>query len=611
MENINSEGITLESFSDFNLSKEVAQAIEKLGFKDPTPVQSRTFKEVMAGNDVIAMAQTGTGKTAAFGIPIAEKIDPELGHVQALALVPTRELALQVCRELGSIGGGRGIRSVAVYGGASFTNQVTDVKNGAQIVAGTPGRVLDHIRRGTISFDGVHMLVLDEADEMLSMGFEKEISEIIESLPKKRQTLLFSATIPADIARLTKRYMDDAEVISVSGDVVGAQAVSHFVYLVSGQGQPMDMVKVIEVERPSSAIIFCNTREETQVLAKYLQKEGYNADWLNSDLSQSERERVMSQTRSGKIKFLVATDVAARGIDVSHLSHVMNYSFPESLEIYVHRTGRTGRMGKAGSAVSLIRPQDIGNLYYLRLTYKIHPVEKTLPDTKAALKTAELDRMQKLRDRFTGGVDKEFANLSKRLITDVRAERIVAGMLQHYFQSMNGAGAQGEEVPRVEKKEGPAEHREARPNPGRDEEKKVEGDGEPAPAQNKTSVAPPDRPSVRERTPSKQPPAPPRMREVPRHSEPARGSKSSMPPRETGSESEIYIDAGRKDGLRIAFLMNEIMRLTGIPRTALGKVRMLTRSAFIAVPDDHYESVLEALGKIEIDGRRLNAEPAE
>lgn len=568
---------TARTFSDFCLLPEVEAAIRGLGFETPTPIQTAIFDKVMAGDDLIAMAQTGTGKTAAFGIPMAQKLAPDKKAIQALVLTPTRELALQVCKELSAIGAKRGLFPAAVYGGASFTKQVSEVTAGAQVVVGTPGRVLDHIRRRTISFAALEMLVLDEADEMLSMGFEKEISEIIESLPKKRQTLLFSATIPPDIRRLTQRYMGEAEVVSVSGDEVGAKEVSHFFYLVSGKDRPRDLVKVLEAETPDSAIVFCNTREETQTVARYLKNAGYNADWINSDLSQVERERVMHQTRSGELKFLVATDVAARGIDISLLSHVINYSFPEALEIYVHRTGRTGRMGQLGIAVSLITPQDIGNLYYLRLTYKIFPIEKHLPDTAIAAQTEEIERIERLRAEIAGNDHTALLGLARRLLADVHRERILAGLLARHFEAVATSRAAQEASPPPPA--AAAAHR------------------EPAPAALE---------------PIREPVAETIIRDADHVKPPAEEDELSEERGSTGGEGdrEIYLDAGRKDGLRISALMKEIVRVTGLPRTAVGKVRMLTRATFISVPEQHFEAVLQVLGKLEVDGRTLKAEPA-
>jgi ATP-dependent RNA helicase DeaD len=668
------------SFEEFGLLPEVAEAIAKLGFETPTPVQSRTYADVMGGDDVVVMAQTGTGKTAAFGIPLAQRLEPQRKRVQALALTPTRELALQVSREVSAIGKGRGISAAAVYGGASFTKQVEQVSAGAQIVVGTPGRVLDHMRRGTIKFDGVAVLVLDEADEMLSMGFEKELSEIIEGLPKKRQNMLFSATIPDDIQRLAGRYMSAATLISVSGDAVAAAEISHYVYLVSGLERLRDLVKVIELERPESAIIFCNTRDETQGVARYLKDAGYNADWINSDLSQAERERVLGKTRRGALRFMVATDVAARGIDISHLSHVINYSFPESLEVYVHRTGRTGRLGRHGAAVSLITPHDIGNLYFLRLTYKIFPVEKLLPDSADVMRNLELERLELLRGALLGQPDGEFVGLARRVIQDLHVEELIAGLLRGHFGAGPGAAAAKPDstrpaetaapaVPPATSKARPAAKKPAvaketaatreqtaeKPAAGKEPVKKAEVKEQPAekPAAKKTAAekAPAKKAEVKEqpaekpaakktptrkaaakkapakkaaakKTPAKKAPAkkaaakkaPAKKAAAKKPAAkktPAKKAAAKKAPAEPSAAREIFVDAGRKDGLRISTLMKDIVEATGLPRSAMGRVRMLTRATFIAVPDEHFDQVLKALCKVKVDGRRLKAEPAE
>ncbi len=558
----------LASFEEFNLHPEVQESIKKMGFKEPTPVQSNTFREVAGGRSVIIMAQTGTGKTAAFGIPFAQFLDRDKG-IQALVLAPTRELALQVAREIDNIGKGRGIKCAAVYGGASFTRQVEEVDAGAQIVVGTPGRVLDHMRRKTIRFDKIATVVLDEADEMLSMGFEKELFEIMSGLPKKKQTLLFSATIPEDIKRLSARYMDDAITISVSGDAIAAKEISHYVYLATGADRRKDLIRLLKIERPTSAIVFCNTKDETQAVSKFMRKAGYNANWINSDLSQAEREKVMADTRKGKVKFLVATDVAARGIDISHLSHVINFSFPEALEIYVHRTGRTGRQGRHGAAVSLITPQDIGNLYFLRLTYKIFPVERTFPASEDEARDQEIDRMETLRKRFTSVSDASYSALARRLMQDLHTERLLAGLLEQYF-----VGA------RADKSEPPVETAKPKPEP------------KPKP---KPEPKPEPKPKPKPETKPEPKPKP----------EPEKKDDEEQ------GANEIFIGAGRKDGLRISTLMKEIVEITGLNRATVGRVRMLSRSTFVAVPKENFKKVYSALGKIKIGGRKLKFEPAK
>ncbi|HQP34252.1 MAG TPA: DEAD/DEAH box helicase, partial [Polyangiaceae bacterium] len=369
----------LPSFDEMPLTSDVKQSLADMGYTHPTPVQHAIFDPAVRGSDLVVQARTGTGKTAAFGLPLIDQmIKRSLAAAQALILAPTRELALQVSRELTRIGERRGVKNAAVYGGAPMQRQIDAIRDGAHVVVGTPGRVLDHLKRGTLDARNIRVLVLDESDEMLSMGFERELSAILEFLPAERQTLLFSATLPPDIVRIARDRLREPQFITLSGDHIGALDVTHFVYFVR-EDKIGTFLRILETENPESAVVFCNTREETERVAQALQRAGFDSDWLNGDLPQSDREKVMAATREGRLRYLVATDVAARGIDISHLTHVINYDFPDTAEQYVHRTGRTGRMGRTGTAINLILPQDIGALYMLRLTYKIKPFEKQLP----------------------------------------------------------------------------------------------------------------------------------------------------------------------------------------------------------------------------------------
>ncbi|HUT78761.1 MAG TPA: DEAD/DEAH box helicase, partial [Polyangia bacterium] len=482
----------------------------------------------------------------------------------------------------------------------------------------------DHLRRGTIDFSQVRHLVLDEADEMLSMGFEKELSQIIEGLPPRRQNLLFSATIPDDIRRLAGRYMSDATIVSVSGDAVAAAEISHYVYLVSGIERMRDLVRVFEVERPVSALVFCNTKDETQAVARYLREAGYDADWINSDLSQSDRERVMAATRKGELKFLVATDVAARGIDISHLSHVINFSFPESVEIYVHRTGRTGRQGRPGAAVSLITPHDIGNLYFLRLTYKIFPVERQLPTRSNEARGRELALLDDLRRRVAGADCEVHRGLARRVLQSIDAEQLVVGLLASWFGQPEEPPAGGQEDRDAA---GPSRRSRRRRGRGRPEDGAFAGAGEPvAPMVQPEPEPEPESAPEPEPEPAPEPEPEPEARPKPdtakardteaeqqavREREVAASRIAHPADEQDGRLREIYLDAGRKDGLRISTLMKEIVDRSGLPRTAIGRVRMLTRATFVAVPEDSFEAVLRVLCELQVDGRRLIAEPAE
>jgi ATP-dependent RNA helicase DeaD len=431
---------TEPTFDVLPLGAEVRRAIDEMGYRHPTPVQVAVFEPAAEGRSLVVQARTGTGKTAAFGLPIVDRlVRPSLKTVQALALCPTRELALQVSREIEQIGKYRGSKVVAIYGGASMSKQVEALEAGAQIVVGTPGRVLDHLRQKTLDPSGVRVLVLDEADEMLSMGFARELHAILETLPKNRQGLFFSATIPPDIERLAHAQLKNPEIVTLSSDQVGALQIAHYVYVMRQVDKRDQLMRILEVEDPESAVIFCNTRDETQRVAEVLKAKGFDADWLNGDLPQNDRERVMAATREGRLRFLVATDVAARGIDISHLTHVINHDFPETAEQYVHRTGRTGRAGRTGTAISIIGPKDIGNLYLLRLTYRIRPIEKQLPSAGELKTRAEMDVLQLFVDAFTGRpAHTDDLSLARRLLTHEDAERIMAGLLRDHLGARVG-----------------------------------------------------------------------------------------------------------------------------------------------------------------------------
>ncbi len=422
------------TFDVLPLSPELRQAIDELGYTHPTPVQREVFEPASRGRDVVVQARTGTGKTAAFGLPLVDSlVRRNQAAVQALILCPTRELALQVHRELDALGKYRGLKSVAIYGGAPMGRQVDELANGAQIVAGTPGRVLDHLSRGTLDVSQLRTFVLDESDEMLSMGFLPQITEIQSRLPKPHQTLLFSATLPPDIERLAETRLRDPLFLTLSGDHIGALDIQHFIYMAHGD-KLGTFERVLEVENPESAIVFCNTRDETKRVATALERKGFSADWLNADLAQNDREKVMAATREGRLRFLVCTDVASRGIDISHLTHVINYDLPESAESYVHRTGRTGRAGRTGTAISLLTPKDIGNLYMLRLTYKICPIEKQLPSSREVKTRAELDLVEMFVEASTGRViHPDDRSLARRLLSHESAEQVVATLLRDHL----------------------------------------------------------------------------------------------------------------------------------------------------------------------------------
>ncbi len=467
------------SFESMNLDPEIKRALDEMGYDEPMEVQAVVYDKIVGGRDLMAQARTGTGKTAAFGIPIAQMLSRDERGVQALILAPTRELALQVAMELGNIAQHKNITVVPVYGGAPIGKQIDALKAGAQVVSGTPGRILDHIGRGTLKTDKIKMLVLDECDEMLSMGFQEEIEKIIATLPPtgERQTLLFSATIPKDIERIARRHMTEPEAIQLSSDDdISVDQIDHSYFVVSGMARTRDLLKVLEVEKPTAAIVFCNTRSDTTTVATFLRKHGYDAEALSSDLSQSDRERVMKRARDKNLRFLVATDVAARGIDIANLSHVINYAFPESPQVYVHRTGRTGRAGKEGKAISLVGPREIGSFYYLKLLYKIRPRERELPTDVELSTLREGKRYEEVLARAPNDCTPEYRSLARRLWQSPEGERVVGALLQQLLEGearAPQAKAAREREPRRERE------RESRREPQREREPKREREPRP------------------------------------------------------------------------------------------------------------------------------------
>ena len=364
------------SFDSYCLSEPTLTAISQRGYTTPTPVQDTAIPLLMSGIDLIIQSQTGTGKTAAYVIPAVELLTPN-SPIEVLIIVPTRELANQVHGEFEQLGKNCGVRSVAVYGGISLTQQIGQLKT-ANVVCATPGRLLDLLRRRALTVDNLSIFVLDEADELLSMGFEKELNAIMEFIPTERQTLLLSATVTEDIKRIAHNFLKNPEFISFS-EKIAIDLVHHHYYLLSGVKKQGDLLKIIEVEDPEQALIFCNTKEDSLLVTNFLKRHGLKAEVLNGDLPQNERERALKKLKNGIIRFLCSTDLAARGIDIAELPFVINYSLPESPEIYVHRTGRTGRAGNKGIAISLVSPREIGIFYTIRRIFKIQMSEQLLP----------------------------------------------------------------------------------------------------------------------------------------------------------------------------------------------------------------------------------------
>ncbi len=366
------------------LSTEIQSAIEELGYEQPTPIQEKVVPFLLESKqDMVALAQTGTGKTAAFGLPIIQQIDTAKKSIQALILSPTRELAMQIANDLKTYSKNvKNLRIAVVYGGSDIRAQISEINRGVQIVVGTPGRTLDLIKRRNLNFNEISWVVLDEADEMLSMGFKDDLDAILENSPDEKQTLLFSATMPREIVNISKKYMKDIFEISVGRKNMGADNVEHHYYLIQARDRYLALKRIADVNPNIYGIIFCRTRAETKDVADKLMQDGYNADALHGDLSQAQRDHVMARFRGKHLQMLVATDVAARGLDVNDLTHVINYNLPDDPEIYIHRSGRTGRAGKNGISVTLIHLREKGKLKQVERTVNKPFIKKDVPSGK-------------------------------------------------------------------------------------------------------------------------------------------------------------------------------------------------------------------------------------
>jgi ATP-dependent RNA helicase DeaD len=462
-------------FDDLPISPEIRRALAERGYARPTPVQAKAFAPALAGRDLIVRSKTGTGKTAAFGLPLLERIDPKDTEVRALVLCPTRELALQVAAEVGDLGKYKGVKVTAIYGGASMKAQEDALEGGVHIVVGTPGRVYDHIRRKNLKLSGCRHVVLDEADEMLNQGFYEEVTRILDQLPQGRQVLLFSATVPPDIQRLIAKYTTSPEALLLSGDVLTVDHIHHIRYDVTdAYPKPRNLIYVLEMEEPDNAIIFCNTRDDTALVTAVLNRTGFDAELLNGDLPQSERERVMAKVKRGEVAFMVATDIAARGIDISDLQYVINYSLPEDPAVYLHRVGRTGRIGKKGSAINLVSGRELGTLSALEKKYGIVFEKRMMPSPEEALKLWTERHVRDIKEAASSSVYEGYLALAGALKGRPDADDLIGFLLKSFFHHLRIDKAQAmlaEEraaglPPREVKRERPERERGERPDRG-------------------------------------------------------------------------------------------------------------------------------------------------
>jgi len=430
----------LTGFDSF--SEPIRRAVAEMGWSAPMPVQRRVTPVMRRGRDLITQAMTGSGKTGAFGLPALEIIDPNLRAPQVLVLAPTRELALQIENELKLMSKYLEIGTIAVYGGTAYGPQLDAFARGVQIIVATPGRLLDHLGSGNVKLDKLRVLVFDEADELLSLGFWPDMREIQKYIPKQRLTGLFSATMPQRVVSLARVFLHEPEFVSLTeGGVRAPEEIEHWHYVVPANAKEQALLRILRFEEPDSALVFCNTRDDVRFVSRYLQRNEIDADMIQGEMTQAAREAVMKRIKAGELRVLVATDVAARGIDISDLSHVISYTSPDSPEVYTHRTGRTGRAGKSGTAISLVSGLDIGNFRTLQKVNRIVIPERKLPsDVDVARREAERLQVEiehHLRDVPTSDRQaREETHLPtvESLAATPQGKRLLAAVLYEYLE---------------------------------------------------------------------------------------------------------------------------------------------------------------------------------
>ncbi len=423
-----------KSFYDFSMSDETLNSLTEMGFEEPTPIQQKAIPLGLEGRDIIGQAQTGTGKTVAFGVPLIERCSKGR-KPEALVLAPTRELAMQIAEELNRVGKQKRVFALPIYGGQSIERQIRSLKKGAHIVVGTPGRIIDHIKRKTLNLQNIHTVVLDEADEMLNMGFIDDIEFILKQTPSERQTMLFSATIPREIRNIAKQYMKEPVRVSVDTDRMVVSQIRQIFYEVRHTDKITALTRIIDVEDPELTLVFCHTKKEVDEVSSRLKQMGYYAGAIHGDYTQAHRNRIIKQFKSGEIDILVATDVAARGLDITGVSHVINYSIPQNPDSYIHRIGRTGRAGKSGIAITFVTPREYRNLKTIERSAKTRILRAKLP-TREDVKRVRLQELkEEILEAFEANEHHDFLAFVDDLAKELSTRDIAAAALSLLYSS--------------------------------------------------------------------------------------------------------------------------------------------------------------------------------
>ncbi len=559
----------ITAFSELQLDSRILRAVEEMGFEEATPIQAQAIPVQMEGRDIVGQAQTGTGKTAAFGIPLLQKIDPKNKKIQAIALCPTRELAIQVAGEIRNLAKYmHGIKVLPIYGGQDITRQIRGLKDGTQIVIGTPGRVMDHMRRKTIRCDQIHTVIMDEADEMLNMGFLEDMETILSQLPEERQTVMFSATMPPAIQEIARRFQKDPVNVRVVKKELTVPKVTQYYYEVKPKTKTEVMCRLLDLYAPKRSVAFCNTKKQVDELVQELQGRGYFAEGLHGDLKQVQRDRVMNSFRAGRTEILVATDVAARGIDVDDVEAVFNYDIPQDDEYYVHRIGRTGRAGREGIAFSLAvgkevyKLRDIQRYCRTRILPQAIPslnditaikAEKILEQVKEVMEETDLTRMVHLVEQ-------------KVLEEDYTTLDVAAALLKL---------AMGEENEDIDDSGRPARSLDDldRYGYGRREGRGSRDSGRSAGRRGRNG---------------------------------GRGRREGA-----AGMARLFLNIGKDQNVRPADILGAIAGESGISGKMVGSIDMYDKYTFVEVPEDAAEQVMNAMARAKIRGRNVHMEMAE
>ncbi|GGJ90810.1 DEAD-box ATP-dependent RNA helicase CshA [Lentibacillus kapialis] len=420
----------MTTFNELNISQAIMKALEKMGFEEATPIQAETIPLAIEGNDAIGQAQTGTGKTAAFGIPMIEKIDPQQRKIQGLVVAPTRELAIQVAEELNRLGKIKGVRSMSVYGGQHMERQIRALKDGPHIVVATPGRLLDHMRRKTIRTENIQTAVLDEADEMLNMGFIEDIRDILKNIPEERQTLLFSATMPKEIRDIATNLMKNPKEIKVKAKEMTVENIDQYFIEIPEKQKFDTLTNHLDFYAPKLAIVFSRTKKRVDEITDGLQARGFRAEGIHGDLTQGKRMSVLNKFKNNRVDVLVATDVAARGLDISGVTHVYNFDIPQDPESYVHRIGRTGRAGRTGEAISFITPREVAHLNVIEKVTKSKMKRMAPPTYQEARRGQQQAAADKLRKKISQQDLQDYQETASELLQDYDSMTVVAAALK-------------------------------------------------------------------------------------------------------------------------------------------------------------------------------------